>query len=177
MYLIKSNEFEMHKKLGVALSLLLILCVSANAQTTETFDKIDSKHGFKDIFLGTSYSLLKSKMGLKKVGVEASPNQYTITDKKYLSIGDFIVSRGIAYFSKNKLYDISLDIDLNNALTFEQVLNYLSDLFGVPVYQEGIYWWLGKKLTYALSEISETNTAQIGITSNIVKFDEAVSNF
>ena len=161
----------------ILLIILSSICTITKGQTTEEFNKIDAKYSFKDIVFGTSFSLLKTKMGLKKTGTESSPNQYTITNKKYLSIGEYIAMFGDVVFSKNKLLQVGLNIDLSNGLKFEEILKYFSYLFGEPEYIDEVYWWQGKKIIYSLQKEMEINSAQICILSNLIKYDKGLDNF
>lgn len=161
-----------------AIIINLCFCICVNSQITETFKKIDAKHGFKDIVFGTSYNLLKNKLGLKKSGKEISPSQYIITNKKYLSIGDYNADFGTAYFSKNKLWAIVLAINLDNGKSLEEILNYLTTILGVPDRRlDNSYEWKGSKLLYSLSYSSGTNDANILIKSLIIKSDRGENNF
>lgn len=163
-------------KVLVSLFLILSFHQACIAQKTVDFEKIDLKHGFKDAQFGTSYNTLRLKMGLEKP-IDAGPTQYRITNSKYLSIGNYPVSYAVASFANDKLYFIGLFIDNVQKRSYQDVLSYLTDVFGKPEHEGNTYYWDGNNLSYSLVHEEQVNKTFIGIVSLRVKKDNGRSNF
>lgn len=166
----------MLKKIFLVLVLIFSTCTSVISQYTETFNKIDAKHSFKDVVFGTSLSVLKTKMGLKNSEF-GGPTQYTINNKKYLSIGIYNAWSGSAIFSNNRLFFVSLSIQCANSVEYNQIVEYFTEIFGQPEEDDESYKWIGNKLFYNLLYEPKSQSAAIDIRSILVKNEQGKDNF
>lgn len=147
-----------------------ILFFNVYAQFSETFNLIDKKNGFKDIVFGSSFSEVSKKMGIVKK--ENKPNEYTITQIKYLSVGIYKILNAFTEFNEGRLSLIAFEIPHD----YKEVIDYFTKMFGKPKFTN-MWLWEGKNITYAVGADINTNHALIAINSNKIPIDDGENNF
>lgn len=137
--------------------------IAQKSDTSAGYKVFDLEQKFKDIKFGSSLINVKSKMGLIHEKI-AAPEQYTITNKKYLQVWNLNASDGFVIFTKSKLSAVSLIIENSKALKFSSILNYFVEKFGEPVIEKD-YYWKGKNLWFVLENNSKYNLTFIYLYS------------
>ena len=137
-------------KAGSFISILLFFSLLSQAQVSELFKKVDSKHSFKDVAFGTSFNIAKSKLGLIKSNI--GPSAYVITKETYQSLGMYYADFGFAMFNKDSLTGIGLMFLLKYENDKEKYIDYFHTMLGESKYDEKrkYYTWLGDNLYYTL---------------------------
>ncbi len=124
--------------------------------------RIASSKSYKNIRLGCSLAQAKKQLGL--IYVKGSDGfTYSISNKKYLTIGGFNFFKGEAWFLFNRLKYIILESNSSGSAFFKNVLDYFTELFGTPVNKENSYYWIGTNLSYSLYRNKINNRTTISI--------------
>lgn len=157
----------------VALVLILILNINfiSNCQPTDEFFSIDEKHAFNDVVFGTTYSLLKTKMGLEQTDDESTSIEHGITNEKYLSIGSYHAEAGRAYFTKNKLQKVVFHF-YDQSTSFDEIMTYFNLTYGGAYHDPyGVSRWSGKNVSINILYSKTVNSTLVSISSNKIKHD------
>lgn len=136
---------------------------SSSAQLSEEFERLDSLASFKDVSLSSPLSNAKIKMGL--IYIKGSEGGYTITNKKYLKIDDFMFSKGTAFFLFKKLKLIMLESSQSSSEYLNKLLEHFKALYGDPQSTEEGYYWIGNNISYSLVRNTVSGNVMIGITN------------
>lgn len=167
----------MMKKITLLLFLSICVATSLWSQTSENFTKLDEKNSFKDVSFGTSLQKLRGIMKLKDPESGDNPNQYSINNPKYLSIGIYNATYGSAFFTNDKFTTVGLSLS-KKYLTYSDYFFYFAGLFGLPNNMEKGYEdhkWTGKNIVIVLSDGEKYVSIMIMSKSTIEK--EGSQNF